>query len=150
MSYKYVGTRDGKEYYKRGSQYYEKKQLLDNNRVRDVYVEVKCFWDQGKVTILKDRAKYTTLVREIKPGDQILTQSGFESVLYIHLPADNLCEILRIETSSGLALGVSKHHLIYDCKGNMKQAGQFKIGEQLQTKSGSSQITKISKTTTTV
>ena len=155
MSYTLAGTRSGVTYYKRNGKYYTKSMQAKqtNNGIIQIpiYIEVHdCFWNKGKVTVIRNNCKYLTSVDQVRVGDAVLTNSGFQTVIHVHLPAFNMSEILKLETSSGEIIGVTKWHLIYDGSGKMKTAEEYQIGDYLQTATSIAKIIKISKHTAKV
>ena len=84
-------------------------------------------------------------VAEVKVGDDVLTSTGYQKVLYVHLPrnADALCDILEFETLSGAKLGLTGQHLVYDEEGKMRAAGTLKVNDYVQTFDGKDKIIKI-------
>eukprot|EP01084_Bolivina_argentea_P257611 434054_1 len=143
MSYKYMGRRDGNEYYKKGADYYKKE--WDSNLNAYVYVYVHCFWDKGGVTSLKNGKQMKVTVDQINIGDEVLTSDGFEKVIHIHLPKIELCDILKIKTSTGFVVGLSHHHLVYIGNEKMKPAHDLEVNDLVETIDGSSKIISITK-----
>merc|ERR1712157_103286 len=94
-----------------------------------------------------DGTLVTTCVDQVEVGDHVLTHSGFEKVLFIHMPkdADAVNDILEIEFSNGNTLGITEDHLMYDANKKMRVAGSFKIGEFVQTANGSTKVVKINR-----
>eukprot|EP01084_Bolivina_argentea_P257612 434055_1 len=125
MSYKYMGRRDGNEYYKKGADYYKKE--WDSNLNAYVYVYVHCFWDKGGVTSLKNGKQMKVTVDQINIGDEVLTSDGFE------------------KTSTGFVVGLSHHHLVYIGNEKMKPAHDLEVNDLVETIDGSSKIISITK-----
>eukprot|EP01083_Nonionella_stella_P180766 645484_1 len=109
MSYKYMGRRDGNEYYKKGADYYKKE--WDSNLNAYVFVYVHCFWDKGGVTSLKNGKQMKVTVDQINIGDEVLTSDGFE------------------KTSTGFVFGLSHHHIVYICNEKMKPANYLEVND---------------------
>eukprot|EP01084_Bolivina_argentea_P257613 434056_1 len=143
MSYKYMGSRDGNEYYKKGDKHFKK--VWDPELNAYVYVYVLCFWNKGKVTVMKNEKKCIISAAQVNIGDKVLTNAGFQKVIHIHLGSIRLCEILKLETSTGCVLGVSQHHLVYVTGGKMKPAFDLKVNDLVETVDGLSEIVSITK-----
>jgi len=147
MSYEYAGTRNGDSFYKKDGRYYKKERGAGFNDTNTYYIEVSCFWNQGKVMTLKNDLERAVSVGDINVGDMVLTTTGYQKVVSVYLPetSSGIYPILRFETSLGFELGLTSQHLMYDASGKLKSAGRFKKNDVIQTNKGMDTIIRIKK-----
>eukprot|EP01084_Bolivina_argentea_P300880 518928_1 len=147
-------ARDLAEKYEKEMQGYVDQMVYDaiENRKKS---GVDCFRDCDKVQVSRNGEIYTISADKVCICDLVKTYDGYKKVYFIYSPK-YLCEpvpviILKYKLNeidlnakemSG-ELGLTPKHLIFDENGNLKQAKELKINDNIQTLKGNAIITHI-------
>mmetsp|Transcript_22799 Transcript_22799/g.28045 ORF Transcript_22799/g.28045 Transcript_22799/m.28045 type:complete len:224 (+) Transcript_22799:129-800(+) len=151
MSMKYVGARDGIDYYKKHNEYFTRHAVRDEHSLEIKYVYRPapggCFEDEGVLIKLDEGKQVKSFVKDINIGDMVLTSKGFKKVIYIHAPNSNIkLPVLTIMCHNNVTLSLTPTHLLYNNNNELMEAKNAKIGDELTTLHGKAKIKSINET----